>query len=295
MKPLLVALPGNEQLARALAREIGADIGDITIRRFPDGETYVRYDTAVAGRSVALICTLDRPDDKFLPLLFAAAAARDLQAARVGLIAPYLAYMRQDRRFQPGEAITSNYFGRTLSAGIDWLVTVDPHLHRHTSLAEVYSIPTRVAHAAALISEWIRNHVDKPLLIGPDSESEQWVSVVASDAAAPYLVLQKARRGDREVEVSVPEVARWRDRTPVLVDDIVSTARTMIETIEHLRRAAMQPPVCVAVHGIFAGNAYDDLLRAGAARVVTSNTVPHASNHIDVCALLASHIRAITT
>jgi len=295
MRPLLVALPGNEHLAQPLAQEIDAEVGDITTRRFPDGESYVRYDTAVAGRSVALLCTLDRPDDKFLPLLFAAATARDLQAARVGLIAPYLAYMRQDRRFQPGEAITSNYFGRTLSAGIDWLVTVDPHLHRHTSLAEIYSIPTRVAHAAPLISAWIRRHVEKPLLVGPDSESEQWVSAVARDAGAPHLVLQKTRRGDREVEVSVPEVARWRDRTPVLVDDIVSTARTMIETVGHLQRAGMQQPVCVAVHGIFAGNAYDDLLRAGAARVVTSNTVPHASNQIDVCALITSHVHALVT
>jgi len=295
MRPLLVALPGNEHLAQALAQEIGADVGDITTRRFPDGEFYLRYDTAVAGRSVALLCTLDRPDDKFLPLLFAAATARDLQAARVGLIAPYLAYMRQDRRFQPGEAITSNYFGRTLSAGIDWLVTVDPHLHRHTSLAEIYSIPTRVAHAAPLISAWIRRHVEKPLLVGPDSESEQWVAAVARDAGAPHLVLQKTRRGDREVEVSVPEVARWRDRTPVLVDDIVSTARTMIETIGHLQRAGMQQPVCVAVHGIFADNAYHDLLRAGAARVVTSNTVPHPSNQIDVCALIASHVHALMT
>lgn len=213
MMPLLVPLPGNETLAQSLAPTITAEVGKIAIRQFPDGETYLRYDTPVVGRSVALLCTLDRPDDKILPLLFAAAAARDLQATRVGLIAPYLAYMRQDRRFQPGEAITSNYFARVLSAGIDWLVTVDPHLHRHTSLAEVYSIPARVLHAAPLISEWIRTNVDRPLLIGPDSESEQWVAAVARDAGAPHLVLEKVRHGDRDVEVSVPKVTRVPSRT----------------------------------------------------------------------------------
>jgi ribose-phosphate pyrophosphokinase len=292
MTPLLVPLPGNEQMAPAMARAIGAEIGEIAIRRFPDGETYLRYNTTVTGRSVALLCTLDRPDNKFLPLLFAAAAARDLRAARVGLIAPYLAYMRQDRRFQTGEAITSNYFARILSAGIDWLVTVDPHLHRHSSLAEIYSIPTRVAHASPLISDWIRHNVDKPLLIGPDSESEQWVAAVARDAGSPHLVLQKIRHGDRDVEVSVPEVARWRDRTPVLVDDIVSTARTMIETLGHLKRAGMQRAVCVAVHGIFAGTAYDDLLQAGASQVATTNTIPHKSNRIDISDLLARDVKA---
>ncbi len=202
--------------------------------------------------------------------------------------------MRQDRRFQPGEAITSDYFARMLSAQIDWLVTVDPHLHRREALAEIYSVPAQVAHAATLIADWIRQEVEQPLLIGPDSESAQWVAAVAGAAGAPYVILEKTRRGDREVEVSVPEVDRWRDRTPVLVDDIVSTARTMIETVGHLKDSGMRPPVCVAVHGIFAGTAYEDLEAAGACRIVTTNTVPHPSNVIDISDLLADSARSLT-
>jgi ribose-phosphate pyrophosphokinase len=292
-RPLLIPLPGNGPLVDGLASGIGADVGRVAIRRFPDGETHLRYETPIAGRSLVLLCTLDRPDDKFLPLAFAAAAARDLGAVRVDLVAPYLAYMRQDRRFQEGEAVTSTHFAKLLSGQIDSLVTVDPHLHRRSSLAEIYSIPTKVLHAAPLISEWIRKEVKMPLLIGPDSESEQWVVAVARDAGAPYVVLQKRRHGDRDVDVSVPDVARWRDHTPVLVDDIVSTAHTMIETIGHLKREGMQPPVCVAVHGIFAGSAFSDLVAAGAGRVVTTNTIPHATNAIDITELLAQGVRAI--
>lgn len=291
--PLLIPLPGNEHLVDGMMKALGAEVGGVAIRRFPDGETYLRYETPVARRSLILACTLDRPDDKFLPLVFAAAAARDLGVAQVGLVCPYLAYMRQDRRFQPGEAVTSSYFAKLLSGQIDWLVTVDPHLHRRGSLAEIYSIPTQIMHAAPLISEWIRKEVTMPLLIGPDSESEQWVAAVARDAGAPHVVLQKLRRGDRDVEISVPEVARWRDHTPVLVDDIVSTAHTMIETIGHLRRERMQPPVCIAVHGIFAGDAFRDLMAAGAGKVVTTSTVPHVTNAIDVTVLLAQGVRAV--
>jgi ribose-phosphate pyrophosphokinase len=291
--PLLVPLPGNEHLVDGLAKILGAEIGGVAVRRFPDGETYLRYESPVSGRSLMLVCTLDHPDDKFLALVFAAAAARDLDVTRVGLICPYLAYMRQDRRFQPGEAVTSSYFAKLLSSAIDWLVTVDPHLHRRASLAEIYSIPTQVMHAAPLISAWIRKEVRMPLLIGPDSESEQWVAAVARDADAPHVVLQKVRHGDRDVEVSIPEVARWRDYTPVLVDDIVSTARTMIETVGHLKRERMQPPVCVAVHGIFSADAYDELMAAGASKVITTATVPHATNAIDVTALLAQGVRAL--
>ena len=94
--------------------------------------------------------------------------------------------------------------------------------------------------------------------------------------------------------MSVPDVQRWRDRTPVLVDDIVSTARTMIETVRHLRHAGMKPPVCVAIHAVFSGSAYEDLRAAGVARVVTANTVVHPSNEIDVASLLADGVREMT-
>ena len=293
MTPLLFALPGNERLASLLAPAIGAEIGKAAIRRFPDGETYWRYDTPVARRTVALLCTLDRPDDKVLPLLFAAAAARDLQAAQVGLVEPYLAYMRQDRRFQPGEAVTSEAFAKIISTHFDWLVTVDPHLHRRASLDEIYTVPARALHAAPLIAEWIRGNVEAPLLVGPDRESEQWAAAVARGAAAPHQVLRKQRRGDREVEVSVPELAQWSGRTPVLVDDIISTGQTMIVTLKHLQGVDLQPPVCIGVHGIFAGNALDELTQAGAARVVTTNTIAHSTNGIDISGLLAEGVRAL--
>jgi len=285
--PLLLPLPGNEPLAAALARPLGAEVGALTVRRFPDGESYVRLDAPVAGRDLALVCSLDRPDDKILPLAFVSAASAELGARRRGLIAPYLAYMRQDRRFREGEAVTSSYFARMLSSAVDWLVTVDPHLHRRSTLAEIYSIPSRVVHAAPLVSNWIRTHVERPLLVGPDAESEQWVSAVGTAAGAPHVVLDKVRRGDRDVVVSVPDVERWHGYTPVLVDDIISTARTMIETVGHLQRAGMAPPVCVGVHGVFVAGAEDALRAAGAARVVTSNTIPHATNAIDVAPLIA--------
>ena len=250
----------------------------------------MRIESNVAGRKVILLATLDRPDAKLLPLLFSAQTARELGAVQVGLVAPYLAYMRQDRQFQPGEAVTSRHFARLISQFADWLVTVDPHLHRLTSLGEIYSNRTRVVHAAASISKWV-SELASPVLIGPDGESEQWVSAVARDAGVPYLVLRKTRRGDRDVEVSVPDVERHLGRTPVLVDDIISTARTMIQTVGHLKRAGLPPPVCIGVHAVFAGDAYADLKRAGAAQIVTCNTIAHESNAIDLAPAVAAAAR----
>lgn len=291
--PLFIGMPGNESMTRALAETRGGDIGELTLHAFPDGETYLRYLTDPAGRSVVIVCTLDRPDGKFLPLLFAAATARELGAAGVGLVAPYLAYMRQDRRFKPGEAVTSRQVASLLSNAFDWLVTVDPHLHRYGSLGEIYRVPTRVVHAAPLISEWIRKNVGNPHIIGPDRESEQWVSAVAKDAGAPYSVLEKTRRGDREVEISTHGLDDLGDRTPVLVDDIISSGRTMIEAARVLKALGATAPVCVAVHGLFADQS-DVLLARGGARVVTASTIPHETNAIDVAALIAAGVREFT-
>ena len=290
-RPRVLALPGNEALATAIARELDHDVGGVTHRLFPDGESYLRIHDDVAGRAVVLVCTLDRPNERTLPLLLLAATARDLGARAVGLVAPYLAYMRQDRRFRSGEGVTSAYFARLLSRAVDWVVTVDPHLHRHASLAELYTIPARALHAAPLVASWLGAHVPDALLIGPDAESVQWVASIAERARVPSIALTKIRRGDREVEVSLPPDLPLRGRTPVLVDDIVSTGRTMLATIAHLRALGARPPVCIAVHAVFAGDAHQRLLEAGAAQVVTCNTIAHSSNGIDLTPLITDAVR----
>lgn len=293
MKPVVIAMPGNERAADALAQALAYERGAAIVRRFPDGESYVRVESALQGRHALVVCTLDRPDDKLVPLLLLGCAARESGARSVGLVAPYLAYLRQDRRFRPGETISAQHVATWISGRFDWLVTVDPHLHRISDLSAVYAIPTRAVHAADSMANWVRAHVRRPLLIGPDAESAQWVADVARRADAPFVVLSKTRRGDRDVEVSVPEVERWRTCTPVLVDDIVSSARTMIATVGLLRRAGLTAPVCVAVHAVFAQTAFDDLLAAGAAAVVSCDTIPHPSNRISLDADLAAGVREL--
>ncbi len=172
------------------------------------------------------------------------------------------------------------------------LQTVDPHLHRRRSLAEIYTIPTEVVHAAPLLTAWIRAQVAKPLVVGPDAESEQWVREVAEAVPCPYVVLDKVRHGDRNVVVSVvPEIRRWADRTPVLVDDIISSAATMSTTVRQWIEAGLTAPVCLGVHGVFAAHAYETLQAAGPARIVTTNSIPHASNDIDISPALVEPVR----
>jgi ribose-phosphate pyrophosphokinase len=266
----------------------------VLVDRFPDGEARVRVSGDRAPRSAVLVCSLEHADEKILPLLFAAGALRALGTLRVGLVAPYLAYMRQDRAFHEGEVVSAVHFARLLSASVDWLVTVEPHLHRITSLEAIYSIPACAVHVTDALAKWISANVANAVVIGPDAESRQWARSVADGAGLPFEILEKRRLSSDRVEVTVPHIDRWRDRTPVIVDDIVSTGHTMLETVRHLVDAGALAPVCVAVHALFAGDSYAALLHAGARQVVTTNTIAHASNGIDVSGQIASAVSTLS-
>jgi ribose-phosphate pyrophosphokinase len=294
MKLQLIALPGAEDAADRLATRLGAAYGVLDHRRFPDGETYLRVAGDVAGQAVAVVAALHEPDPQIPALLFLADALRELGAARVGLVAPYLPYMRQDTRFRPGEAVTSRSFARLVSRAFDWLVTVDPHLHRHPSLRALYDIPAQSVASAPAIADWVRASVERPALIGPDAESAQWVGEVARQVGCPFAVLRKQRHGDFDIDQSAPELAGLRGRTPVLLDDIVASGHTMAGAVRLLRGEGFEAPVCIGVHALFTPGADSLLGSAGAARVVSCNTVAHPSNAIDLTPLLAQAVRALT-
>lgn len=278
----LYAMPGNETFAELLSLHAGYRRRQLLLHHFPDGETLLQMAAPAAGGDAVIVCTLDRPDPKVLPLMMAAATARELGAARVGLVAPYLAYMRQDARFHPGEAMSARIFGEWLGRSFDWLVTVEPHLHRHATLAEVYPRASHVVHAAAQLAAWIDAHVTMPLVIGPDTESAQWVAAVSHLLRAPNVVARKERHGDRKVEIFLPDIDSWRDHTPVLLDDIVASGTTMIQTLRCLRGRTSSPPVCVAVHGLFADEALEAMRAEGAGSIVTSNSIVTDTSQIDI-------------
>lgn len=275
---VLIAMPGCDTATMRLAIPLRAELGHAAVTHFPDGESYVRPYTPVHGAEVAIVCTLDHPDEKLLPLLWLAIAARQGGARRVGLIAPYLPYMRQDVIFNAGEIRAAEHFAALLNPVFDWLVTVDPHLHRISHLSEVYRVPTVAVEAAPAIAEWIQTHVQAPFLIGPDEESRQWVEQVAGMCGAPWAALTKTRHSAWHVEVT--ELPNIPPRcVPVLVDDIISTGRTMLAAAGLLQRAGKPQPVCVGVHAVFAADAYSQLC-AASAEVVTCDTIPHPSNQI---------------
>ena len=154
-------------------------------------------------------------------------------------------------------------------------------------------MPAMRAVSAPLLAEWVKTIVPDAVLLGPDSESQQWVAMVARLAGRPCEVLRKVRSGDRKVEVSVPDSAALRPVPPVILDDIASSGRTLVRTIERLVAAGTSAPVCLVTHAVFAGSAHGDILAAGAALIITTDTIPHPSNGIGTSSLLAETVHKV--
>tara|TARA_R110001592_G_scaffold87572_1_gene258523 strand:+ start:152 stop:1087 length:936 start_codon:yes stop_codon:yes gene_type:complete len=278
-------------LVKSLSEALDAELGEIFTRQFPDGESYLRIANKVDGRHCIVVCDLAHPNNKYLPLIFLLDTLRELGAFSIGLVAPYLSYMRQDRRFVEGEAVTSRIFARALSSHLDWLVTVDPHLHRYHSLDEIYSLDSRVVQAAPALAEWLKTK-SKLLLIGPDAESEQWVSGIASYSGHPFVIGTKQRKGDRHVEVTLPDISDYESYTAVIIDDVISSGQTILQCISAIKHAGIKRIQCVAVHGIFADEVDSNLMAAGLESLITSNTIVHHSNAIDITPLLIDPINS---
>lgn len=286
---LLISLPGNAELTQAISNILSIEIGKAEIRSFPDNETYVRICSEVKNKTVILVCTLDQPDSKILRLLFMAQTLKELGANKICLVAPYLAYMRQDMRFHSGEAITSTLFAKLLSSHIDGIITIDPHLHRIHQLSELYNIPSHTLHATKNISEWISSHIKNPVLIGPDEESKQWVSEIAGFNNLPFVIAHKKRLGDKQVIISLPELPNI-NQTPILIDDIISSGASMLESLKQLTTSGLKNPICIGVHALFNNQIKKKLLNAGAKELITCNTITHSTNQIDITNILAKGI-----
>lgn len=286
---LFFGMPGNQDLAEDLASLTTSETGAIESRRFPDGESYVRIHGEPDGQDTYLVCTLADPDRHFLPLIFAARTIRELGAKTVSLIAPYLAYLRQDAEFNPREAVSSRMFADLISREFDSLTTVDPHLHRYRSLDEVYSIPTAIVRTSELIGAWIRENVNSPVVVGPDAESAQWVEAIASSAGCPWSTFEKVRHGDRSVRLVPPNADDFRGLTPILVDDIISSGATMIGAARTLQAQKWEAPYCIAVHALFDATTATHL-KALTRDLLATDTVANEFSRFRVAPLIAEQL-----
>ncbi|MDC8772682.1 ribose-phosphate diphosphokinase [Roseateles albus] len=289
---MLLAFDDERLLALELAEALGMPLSFISRHRFPDGEMRLVLPKPLPA-TVLVLRGLQQPNDKLVELMIAAPTARELGAKRLDLLSPYLAYMRQDMEFTPGEAVSQRHIARLLAHHFDHVLTIDPHLHRINSLDEVMPGGCGVTLSAArLLGQWVAAKVPGALLIGPDEESAQWVSEAAGAGGLQHAIGNKVRLGDHQVSLVLPDVD-VSDRAVVLLDDMASTGRTLIGSAQQLLlRGASSVDVAVT-HALFNGDALSHLKEAGVRHVWSSNSVAHASNAVSVAGLLAEGWRSL--
>ncbi len=282
---MILGFDDYEVQSRKLAQVLEIPCHIIQRHRFPDGENKLTLPVKLPGH-VIFCRSLNQPNEKLLELLLAAKTARELGAKVLTLVAPYLCYMRQDKAFHPGEAISQTIVGNFLADLFDNVITVDPHLHRIQHLEQ--AVPTRNAvalSATSLMAEFLRESFKDPVLLAPDSEAEQWVSAVAKPDQWQYGVCEKIRTGDKKVEITLPEI-NLQDRAVVIVDDVVSSGQTLAVTIKQcLSKNAKHVDVLVT-HALFANDAKQCLIQAGVRNIWSTDSVSHESNIIPLHGLL---------
>ncbi|MEZ5718903.1 MAG: ribose-phosphate diphosphokinase [Burkholderiaceae bacterium] len=286
----LLHFDDEQGAAERLAAAAGLALRPVQRHRFPDGELRLTLPVDASGRlpeRVVVLRSLHQPNEKLIELMLAARAARDLGVRHLTLVAPYLAYMRQDIAFHPGEAVSQRIVGPFLASLFDAVVSVDPHLHRVATLEEaVPAAQTAVISGALLLADWIALQRPGAMLMGPDGESAQWVAQAAERHGFDFAVCTKERHGDRSVTVVLPPVD-VQGRCVVLLDDMASTGHTLAQATRLLRAAGAASVDVAVTHALIDAAALDALHAAGVGQFWSTDCVAHPTNAVATAGALA--------
>ena len=278
---VIQSLPFGARDARRIASLLDIPMHEIELHRFPDGE--LRVTTGPAAPTTIIYAPLDQPNDKLIAILFACDVLRREGAKRLILVAPYLCYMRQDAAFRRGEAISQKVVGRLLSEVVDRIITVDAHLHRTTEIKEIFpGIEVENLSAMPAIAEALRTAgLDvETIIVGPDAESEPWVSDLAGRIGVAHAVAQKIRHSDRSVDIALANPPMFKGRPILMIDDIVSSGGTMVACAKALVAAGSLSIDAIITHALFPADVADKITSAGVRSIRSTHTVPHPTNTI---------------
>jgi ribose-phosphate pyrophosphokinase len=289
---IILAFPDYLSQAQRLANRLNAPLAEVNLHHFPDTESFIRLPPSLPEH--VIVCrSLNQPNDKLIELLLCATTARELGAKRLTLVAPYLSYMRQDFANQPGVAVSQLIIGKMLANLFDDVITVDPHLHRISSLNQAIPIKNAISLTAAdEIGRFLKQKLDYALLLGPDSESEQWVATIANKIGFDYCIAHKVRRGDKQIEITLPD-NNFLNKPIVIIDDMASTGRTLGKAARLLQTAGSKDIYAIVTHPLFCDDAETHILQAGIKTIWSTDSINHSTSSIKLDALLANAINAI--
>ncbi|NIM48447.1 MAG: ribose-phosphate diphosphokinase [Gemmatimonadales bacterium] len=270
-KMLLMAGTANRPLAEEMAGQLNRPLCCVTIRRFADGEIFVKIDENVRGQDVFIIQPTNPPAENILELLILLDAVKRASAARVTAVIPYFGYARQDRKDQPRVAISAKLMANLITtAGADRVLGLDFHQHQ---LQGFFDVPVDHLYAAPVLVQHYRDKtLHRPVVVAPDVGGAKMARGFAKRLDAALAIIDKRRPSANVAEV-VNVVGEVEGCDCLLVDDMIDTGGTMAEGIQALRRLGAREVYCCATHALLSGPAVDRLSASGATEVAVTNTV----------------------
>jgi len=268
---LLLSGTANRPLAEEIAERMGMPLGDATIKRFADGEIFVRVNQNARGRDVFIIQPTPPPADSLMELLLLIDAAKRASASRVAVVMPYFGYARQDRKDQPRVAIGAKLVANMIeAAGADRLLGVDFHAHQ---LQGFFDIPVDHLYAApVLTSHFQKKGLENPVVVAPDVGAAKMARGFARRLDASFAIIDKRRPAPNVAEV-LTVVGEVNGRPCLIVDDMIDTAGTMQSVVMALKDRGATDIYIAATHPVFSGPAVERLSQAPVTEVVVVNTL----------------------
>jgi ribose-phosphate pyrophosphokinase len=268
---LLMSGTANRPLAEEVAAHLGQPLCQVTIRRFADGEIFVKIDENVRGRDVFIIQPTNPPAENVMELLLLMDAARRASAARVTAVIPYFGYARQDRKEQPRVAISAKLLANMVSvAGADRVLAVDFHQHQ---LQGFFDLPVDHLYAAPVFVNHYRQKALRELVVvAPDVGSAKMARGFAKRLNASIAIIDKRRPSANIAEV-VNVVGEVTGKDCLIPDDMIDTAGTMVEAVHALKRLGAEDIYCCATHALLSGPAVERFVASPVKEVAVTNTI----------------------
>lgn len=279
---MVVPGPACPRLGPRVARALGAPAARVSHRLFPDGESYLRVGTPLAGKHAVVVQSTGTPLD-VVALLQLADVGRE--AKRLTLAVPYFGYARQDRAFRRGEPVSARAIAQSLRADKVLLVNV----HSPATL-RFFRVPARSLDGSPLLGSAIgAARLKRPLLVAPDDGAEGLARGAAEAAGADVDVLEKRRVSDTRVEIA-PKRLPVSGRDVVIVDDMVTTGGTIAEAAKLLKRQGASGVSVACVHAVLTPGARERLRAAGVRRLIATDTLDRPEGRVSVAGLIAEAI-----
>ncbi|MGI9178936.1 MAG: ribose-phosphate diphosphokinase [Longimicrobiaceae bacterium] len=268
---VMLAGSANPVLANEIARNLGLVLEDVTIRRFADGEIFVRINQNVRGRDLFIVQPTVPPADNIMELLLLIDAARRASAARITAVIPYFGYARQDRKDQPRVAIGAKLMANMITtAGADRVLAVDFHQHQ---LQGFFDIPVDHLYAAPVITRYFREkQLENPVVVAPDVGSAKMARGFAKRLRGSIGIVDK-RRPTANVSEVLNVIGEVEGRDCLIADDMIDTAGTMTEAVRALKQRGARDIYCCATHALLSGPAVQRFTDSEVREVVVTDTV----------------------